>query len=192
MRKRMTFSLALAATVAISPAFAATFQHTASDVWIAKWFAMENVMNNGGFAVSGGIDYFAEGTGGDLTYEFVSTTKGLGDLSRAEISLDDAHAGLGMGEDGVRDWEVVEIDTDGQAFDPNLHEAMVQMPSAEHPPGTVIQEMEKGYMLNDRVVRPARVIVSTAAIENEAGEGDTGGIDSDGTDSGDQQDDGKA
>ncbi|MBT6144376.1 MAG: nucleotide exchange factor GrpE, partial [Gemmatimonadetes bacterium] len=87
---------------------------------------------------------------------------------------------------------LVEIDTDGQAFDPNLHEAMVQMPSAEHPPGTVIQEMEKGYMLNDRVVRPARVIVSTAAIENEAGEGDTGGIDSDGTDSGDQQDDGKA
>ena len=80
----------------------------------------------------------------------------------------------------------------GENFDPNLHEAMVQMPSAEHPPGTVIQEMEKGYMLNDRVVRPARVIVSTAAIENEAGEGDTGGIDSDGTDSGDQQDDGKA
>jgi hypothetical protein len=112
MRKRMIFSLALATTVAISPAFAVTFQSTASDVWIAKWFSMENVMNNGGFAVSGGIDYLSEGTDGDITHELVSTTKGLGDLSRAEVKLDKAHSALEMGEDGVWDWEVVEIDVD--------------------------------------------------------------------------------
>ena len=77
---------------------------------------------------------------------------------------------------------LVEIDTEGQPFDPNLHEAMVQVPSAEHPPGMVIQEVEKGYMLNDRVMRPARVIVSTAMMAEGTGDG---GAD-------DQQTDGKA
>jgi molecular chaperone GrpE len=48
----------------------------------------------------------------------------------------------------------------GQPFDPHLHEAVQQAPSAEHPPMTVIQELERGYMLQDRVIRPTKVIVS--------------------------------
>ncbi len=47
-----------------------------------------------------------------------------------------------------------------QPFDPNVHEAMLQKPSAEHPPGTVVEQIAKGYRLRDRVLRPARVIVS--------------------------------
>ena len=62
---------------------------------------------------------------------------------------------------------LVEIDAEGEPFDPNLHEALAQVPSDEYPPGTVIQEMEKGYMLNDRVVRPARVVVSTVKEGND-------------------------
>jgi molecular chaperone GrpE len=54
-----------------------------------------------------------------------------------------------------------EIEAMGKPFDPNEHEAMMQVPTAEHPPGTVIQEMEKGFRLRDRVVRPSRVIVSS-------------------------------
>ena len=53
----------------------------------------------------------------------------------------------------------------GEAFDPNLHEALQQLPSAEHPPMTVIQELEKGYMLHERVIRPGKVIVSCAPPE---------------------------
>ena len=67
---------------------------------------------------------------------------------------------------------LIEIQADGQPFDPNLHEALAQVPSAEHPPGTVMQEMEKGYMLNDRVVRPARVVVSTAMEDEGNNDGD--------------------
>lgn len=48
----------------------------------------------------------------------------------------------------------------GSPFDPNLHEAISQMPSADHPPMTVLMEVEKGYTLHDRVVRPSKVIVS--------------------------------
>lgn len=48
----------------------------------------------------------------------------------------------------------------GQRFDPNLHEAMMELDTSDHPPATVMEEMEKGYMLNNKVVKPARVIVS--------------------------------
>ena len=57
------------------------------------------------------------------------------------------------------------IDALGKPFDPNLHEALTQIPSADHEPMTVLQVVEMGYRLHDRVVRPARVIVSSAPLE---------------------------
>lgn len=57
------------------------------------------------------------------------------------------------------------IEAEGQAFDPNLHEALSQVPTSEHPPMTVIQVVESGYVMHDRVVRPAKVIVSSAPPE---------------------------
>lgn len=60
------------------------------------------------------------------------------------------------------------IDPTGQAFDPNLHEALSQVPSADHEPMTVLQVVEPGYRIHDRVIRPAKVIVSMAApVENK-------------------------
>ncbi len=53
------------------------------------------------------------------------------------------------------------IDPVGQPFDPALHEAMATQLSAEHPPHTVLQVVQRGYLLNGRLLRPARVIVST-------------------------------
>ncbi|MCX7407145.1 MAG: nucleotide exchange factor GrpE [Planctomycetales bacterium] len=50
----------------------------------------------------------------------------------------------------------------GQPFDPNQHEAISQAPSAEHPPMTVLHDIERGYILHDRIVRPSKVIVSIA------------------------------
>lgn len=47
-------------------------------------------------------------------------------------------------------------------FDPSVHEAIAQQPSKDHPPGTVMQVVQDGYSLYDRVVRPARVVVSAA------------------------------
>jgi molecular chaperone GrpE len=48
----------------------------------------------------------------------------------------------------------------GQPFDPNLHEALVQQPDVDHPEGTVVAELGKGYRLHDRVLRPTKVAVS--------------------------------
>jgi molecular chaperone GrpE len=51
----------------------------------------------------------------------------------------------------------------GATFNPNEHEAMVAQPTSEQPPGTVLKTVQKGYVLNGRVLRPARVIVARAA-----------------------------
>jgi molecular chaperone GrpE len=52
------------------------------------------------------------------------------------------------------------IDPAGQPFDPELHEAMTVLPSADHEENTVIEVLQKGFRLHDRLVRPARVVVS--------------------------------
>ena len=52
------------------------------------------------------------------------------------------------------------IDPVGEAFDPEKHEAMAMLPSAEHDENTVIEVLEKGYQLHERLIRPAKVVVS--------------------------------
>lgn len=56
-----------------------------------------------------------------------------------------------------------EVNPVGVRFDPNLHEAMVMVPTGEAEPNTVIQVIQKGYVLNERLIRPAKVIVAQAA-----------------------------
>jgi molecular chaperone GrpE len=54
------------------------------------------------------------------------------------------------------------IDPAGQPFDPQWHEAMAVQPSETQPPNTVLSVVQKGYSLNGRLLRPARVLVSKA------------------------------
>ena len=54
------------------------------------------------------------------------------------------------------------VDAMGQPFDPNLHEALSQEETTEVEEGTVVQQVQRGYKLNDRLVRPARVVVAKA------------------------------
>lgn len=53
------------------------------------------------------------------------------------------------------------IEAEGQAFDPNFHEAVMQTPTSEHPEHTVINELQKGYKMGDKVLRPSLVNVAT-------------------------------
>jgi molecular chaperone GrpE len=61
--------------------------------------------------------------------------------------------------DALRREGLVEIETDG-AFDPHVHEALLAQPVEEAESGAVVQVLQKGYRLGDRVLRPARVIVA--------------------------------
>lgn len=53
------------------------------------------------------------------------------------------------------------IDAQGKEFDPNFHEAVMQTPTSEHPENHVIMELQKGYKLGDKVLRPTLVNVAT-------------------------------
>ncbi len=57
-------------------------------------------------------------------------------------------------------FDVKQLDPVGEAFDPQQHEAMAMQASPDAAPNTVLMVFQKGYKLNDRVIRPARVIVS--------------------------------
>jgi molecular chaperone GrpE len=64
--------------------------------------------------------------------------------------------------DVLRRHGVTRIEAEGKPFDPNLHQAVMQQPAEGIPPGTVLQVLEQGYMIHERVLRPARVVVSAA------------------------------
>jgi molecular chaperone GrpE len=62
--------------------------------------------------------------------------------------------------DVFRRFGISPIDPVGQPFDPNVHEAVLQEPMTDVAPGTVVQVLEPGYRLHDRILRPARVTVA--------------------------------
>ncbi|MFM9018268.1 MAG: nucleotide exchange factor GrpE [Actinomycetota bacterium] len=96
----------------------------------------------------------------------------LDNLERALEALvaagDDGAQGIVAGVDMVRQQlgallvgrGVQEIPAHGEAFDPNVHEAVQSVPSPDHPEGTVVAVVERGYRMSDAVIRPARVVVS--------------------------------
>jgi len=59
-----------------------------------------------------------------------------------------------------------EIDATGKPFDPNFHEAISQIESADVPEGNVLQQVRKGYKLKDRLLRPAAVVVAKKPASN--------------------------
>jgi molecular chaperone GrpE len=61
--------------------------------------------------------------------------------------------------------DCVPIEAENAPFDPNFHQAILQQPSSDVPAGNVMMVTQPGYMLHDRVVRPAQVIVSSGAPE---------------------------
>ena len=65
---------------------------------------------------------------------------------------------------------LAEIDTNGH-FDPHVHEALLSQPSSDQAEGTVIEVVQKGYRLGDRVVRPARVVVAGPKPEPQEDDG---------------------
>lgn len=88
----------------------------------------------------------------------------LDNLDRALESEGDIREGVqatrsqladAMSEEGL-----LPIASDGQHFDPNVHEAVMSQPSEEHEEGMVLQTFERGYLLNGKPIRPAKVVVS--------------------------------
>jgi len=102
------------------------------------------------------IDHARIGGGGDLE----NLLQGVELVQKGLVSLMSRHG-------------VVEIEALGKLFDPALHEAMAQAPDASQAPNTVLEVLQKGYKLHDRLLRPARVIIARpvdAAAEGSDGQ----------------------
>ena len=88
----------------------------------------------------------------------------LDNLERALAAEGDVREGVRATRDGLVSVLAAQglapVDSDGQSFDPAVHEAVMGQPSDEHEEDTVIQTLERGYLLNGRAIRPAKVIVA--------------------------------
>jgi len=88
----------------------------------------------------------------------------LDNLDRALESEGDIREGVRATRDQLADVLANEgllpVASDGQPFDPNVHEAVMGQPSEDHEEGTVLQTFQRGYLLNGRAIRPAKVVVA--------------------------------
>ncbi|MBE0463452.1 MAG: nucleotide exchange factor GrpE [Halomonadaceae bacterium] len=87
-----------------------------------------------------------------------SMQDGASDVHREGVSMT-----LKMQLDVLNRFGVESIEPQGEPFDPQVHEAMAMVPNPELEPNTVMDVMQKGYLLNGRLVRPAMVVVSQKA-----------------------------
>jgi len=62
----------------------------------------------------------------------------------------------------LKKFGVVPVEAIGQSFDPSLHQAIGQLETTEYPSNSVAQEMQKGYVLNERLLRPSMVMIAKA------------------------------
>jgi molecular chaperone GrpE len=88
----------------------------------------------------------------------------LDNLDRALEAEGDIREGVRATRDQLADALAREgllpVASDGQPFDPNVHEAVMGQPSEEHEEGTILQTFERGYLLNGKPIRPAKVVVA--------------------------------
>jgi len=83
-----------------------------------------------------------------------------GDSAGAPQLLEGMQATLRLLDRAFEKSGISVVDPAGEAFNPELHEAMATQPSADKPAGTVLAVVQKGYVLNGRLLRPARVLVA--------------------------------
>lgn len=83
---------------------------------------------------------------------------------------------------------VTAVEAKGQAFDPRMHDAISQIPSPDVAPGTIVHEMQKGYRVGDRLLRPSVVVVAAAAPAPASGGANAQGGSADGSDASDKGD----
>jgi molecular chaperone GrpE len=81
----------------------------------------------------------------------------------------------GMFRDILGRFGVTEVKSLDEPFDPHVHEALARIPVQGRQPNTVVEVLEKGYLYQDRLLRPAKVVVSAAVADGEVGnDGETG------------------
>ena len=102
------------------------------------------------------LDHFALGLANAREHDAKPTV-----LEGFELVYDQLLQGLGT-------FGLQPIDATGEPFNPNLHEALTQLPSTEVPTGHVIEQTRQGYKLGERLLRPAQVVVSSGESSSDS------------------------
>lgn len=133
---------------------------------------IENVRKRASRDVEKARKFALENFGRDLLAVKDSLEMGIEAAGKADVEslLEGKEATLKLLTQTLERFGIEEVDPEGEPFDPERHEAMTMQPSADAEPGSVLTVVQKGYLLNGRLLRPARVVV--AAELPGAGAGD--------------------
>ena len=130
---------------------------------------LDNVRKRAEREISNASKYSAEKLLGELLGVADSLDLGLVAAAKPEAQVSALVEGMKLTQKQVLSLleknGVKQVDPKGQPFNPELHEAVTMIPSADLPPNHVVEVMQKGYRLHDRLLRPAMVVVSKAPPE---------------------------
>ncbi|HEY5809348.1 MAG TPA: nucleotide exchange factor GrpE [Povalibacter sp.] len=143
---------------ALTAAEAKALEH--KDLYIRALAELENVRKRASRDVEQAHKFAVDRFANDLVAVKDSLELGVNAAGTIETLRSGSEATLKLLAKAFEKAGVVEIDPQGEMFNPEWHEAMVSQPSAEHVPNSVLQVVQKGYQLNGRLLRPARVIVA--------------------------------
>ncbi len=125
---------------------------------------MENLRRRTRIDVESAHKYALEKFVNALLPAMDSMEMGIDAASKEEATLESIREGVEMTFkqmlDVLQEFNVERVNPTGEKFDPNLHEALTMIPSPDHESNTVVDTIQKGYTLNERLVRAARVIVA--------------------------------
>jgi molecular chaperone GrpE len=137
----------------------------ARDAQLRAYAEMENVRKRAQRDVEAAHRFAVERFAADMIEVRDTLELGIaaaGPVPEAATFVEGMQATLRMIDKAFEKAGITVVDPLGQAFNPELHEAMVTQPSGEHAPGSVMAVIQKGYTLNGRLMRAARVIVARA------------------------------
>lgn len=125
----------------------------------------ENVRKRAARDVENARRYALENFSRDLLAVKDSLEMGIQAAESADVSalLEGKEATLKLLATTLERFGITELDPAGEPFDPEFHEAMSMQPSTDAEPGSVITVVQKGYLLNGRLLRPAMVVVAAEA-----------------------------
>jgi len=130
------------------------------DLYMRALAELENVRKRASRDVEQAHKFALERVAHDLIGVKDSLELGLANAGSAEGLREGTKATLALLSKALEKAGLTEIVPQGEQFNPELHEAMMAQPSAEHVPNSILQVVQKGYQLNGRLLRPARVIVA--------------------------------
>ena len=131
---------------------------------------IENVRKRAGRDVEKARRFALEAFGRDLLAVRDSLEMGIQAAENADVKslLEGKEATLKLLTQTFERYGIEEVDPVGEPFDPEHHEAMTMQPSADAEPGSVLAVVQKGYVLNGRLLRPAMVVVAAEPADQDA------------------------